>query len=240
MKNNKTKRYFTVLEMLIAMGLLSVIMFTLLSMLDQSQNVMTRGVSQLNVVDEARVVLDQIENDITCVDYKNAKLKDSHNVSRPQEDVLVKTSRGFMVYTSRPGRLPLLCKISYEKVGYKLVVKTKTYDEKNKSWVTPENEDDNGRTLLTNVLAFNVHIEPYDIESEDDKNKDKYNYPKKVTVELKLIDDETRRLGYSNIEDKKNKPINEEKIKKKIGEAAFEARAARFSRIISLEPPESI
>ena len=234
MKNNKTKRYFTVLEMLIAMGLLSVIMFTLLSMLDQSQNVMTRGVSQLNVVDEARVVLDQIENDITCVDYKNAKLKDSHNVTHPQEDVLVKTSRGFMVYTSRPGRLPLLCRISYEKVGYKLVVKTKTYDEKNKSWVTPENEDDNGRTLLTNVLAFNVHIEKY--QNLGDENK----YPQKVTVELQLIDDETRRLGYSNIEDKKNKPINVEKIKNKIGEDAFEARAARFSRVVSLEPPESI
>ena len=70
MKNNKTKRYFTVLEMLIAMGLLSVIMFTLLSMLDQSQNVMTRGVSQLNVVDEARVVLDQIENDIMLLILK--------------------------------------------------------------------------------------------------------------------------------------------------------------------------
>lgn len=234
MKNNKTKRYFTVLEMLIAMGLLSVIMFTLLSMLDQSQNVMTRGVSQLNVVDEARVVLDQIENDITCVDYKNAKLKDSHNVTHPQEDVLVKTSRGFMVYTSRPGRLPLLCKISYEKEGYKLVVKTKTYDEKNKSWVTPENEDDNGRTLLTNVLAFNVHIEKY--QNLGDENK----YPQKVTVELQLIDDETRRLGYSNINDKKDKPINEEKIKNKIGKDAFDARAARFSRVVSLEPPESI
>ena len=234
MKNNKTKRYFTVLEMLIAMGLLSVIMFTLLSMLDQSQNVMTRGVSQLNVVDEARVVLDQIENDITCVDYKNAKLKDSHNVTHLQEDVLVKTSRGFMVYTSRPGRLPLLCKVSYEKEGYKLVVKTKTYDEKNKSWVTPENEDDNGRTLLTNVLAFNVHIEKY--QNLGDENK----YPQKVTVELQLIDDETRRLGYSKIEDKKDKPINEEKIIQKIGSDAFKARAARFSRVVSLEPPESI
>ena len=139
-----------------------------------------------------------------------------------------------MVYTSRPGRLPLLCRISYEKVGYKLVVKTKTYDEKNKSWVTPENEDDNGRTLLTNVLAFNVHIEKYQNLGEENK------YPQKVTVELQLIDDETRRLGYSNIEDKKNKPINEEKIKNKIGKDAFDARAARFSRVVSLEPPESI
>lgn len=233
MKNNKTKRYFTVLEMLIAMGLLSVIMFTLLSMLDQSQNVMTRGVSQLNVVDEARVVLDQIENDITCVDYKNAKLK-GNKVTDPKEHVLVKTTNGFMVYTSRPGRLPLLCQVTYKKVGYKLVVETWTYDEKSKTWVRPENEDDNGRTLLTNVLAFNVHIEKY--QNLGDENK----YPQKVTVELQLIDDETRRLGYSSIEDKKNKPINEEKIKKKIGEDAFKARAARFSRVVSLEPPESI
>lgn len=234
MKNNKTKRYFTVLEMLIAMGLLSVIMFTLLSMLDQSQNVMTRGVSQLNVVDEARVVLDQIENDITCVDYKNAKLKDSHNVTNPREQVLVKTDKGFMVYTSRPGRLPLLCKVIYEKNGYNLIAKTKTYDEEHKSWVTPENEDEEGRILLTNVLAFNVHIEKY--QNLGDENK----YPQKVTVELQLIDDETRRLGYSKIEDKKDKPINEETIKKKIGKDAFEARAARFSRVVSLEPPESI
>lgn len=234
MKNKRSKKYFTVLEMLIAMGLLSVIMFSLLSMLDQSQKAMSKGMSRLNVTDEARIVLDQIENDITCIDYKNALLKDAHNVSHPQDDVLKKTARGFSIYTTRPGRLPLLCKISYEKEGYKLVVKTKTYDEKKKSWVTPENEDENGRILLTNVLAFNVHIEKY--QNLGDENK----YPQKVTVEIQLIDDDTRKLGYSGPEDSQNKPINEEKIIKKIGEDAFKARAARFSRVVSLEPPESM
>lgn len=234
MKNKKKIYCFTVLEMLIAMGLLSVIMFALLSMLDQSQKAMTRGVSQLNVVDEARVVLDQIENDITCVDYKNAKLKDSHNVSHPQDDVLKKTSKGFIVYTTRPGRLPLLCKVTYEKNNHELVVKTMTYDEKSKTWVRPENEDDKGRVLLKNVLAFNVHIEKYQNLGSENK------FPQKVTVELQLIDDETRRLGYSSDLDKKEKKINEEKIIKKIGTEAYKARAARFSRVISLEPPESI
>ena len=71
------QRSFTILEMLVALGLLSVIMFSLLSMLDQSQKAMEKGVSQMDVMEEARTVLDQIKNHVICVDYKGAVEKDA-------------------------------------------------------------------------------------------------------------------------------------------------------------------
>lgn len=236
MKNKRSKKYFTVLEMLIAMGLLSVIMFTLLSMLDQSQKAMTKGVSRLNVVEEARVVLDQIENDITCVDYAEAVLKDPLRVKKPQDDVLFVANGGesLTVYTTRTGSLPILCRVTYEKRGYNLHVITKEYDMADKSFKTPKNEDpDKGRILLTNVLAFKVHVWKYDNLGKENE------YPQQVNIELQLIDDETRQLGYSSAKDSIEKPINVTEIENKIGTDAFKARAARFSRVVSLPPPAS-
>ncbi|MBE6407633.1 MAG: hypothetical protein E7038_03405 [Lentisphaerae bacterium] len=230
MKKMKICR-FTILEMLVAMGLLSVIMFALLSMLDQSQKAMTKGVSQMDVVEEARAVLDQIENDVTCVDYKNAVEKDRRSNDPLQfalNNVLVTKDGSLELYTTRAGRLPRFCKVLYRKSGHNLIMETKTYDEKYHSWV-----EETDRTLLTNVLAFNVDVERY-------SNLGEYKYPKKVTIELQLLDDETRKLGYKNIQDAEKKKINEEEIKRKIGTDAYKARAARFSRVVSLEPPESI
>ncbi len=239
MKMKKSKKYFTVLEMLTAMSLLSVIMYALLSMLDQSQSAMNKGMSRLSVTDEARSVLDQIENDITCVAYQDALEKDSHNVSSMQDHVLKTTANGFQVYTSRPGRLPLLCKVSYEKAGNNLVVKTSTFDEGDGSWKAPANEPAGGRILLTNVLAFEVRMDRYSGLGAD-KDGNANNFPMKVTVDLQLIDDETRKLGYTSINDSKTKPINRNEIEKKLGDkSAFNARAARFSRVVTLAPPES-
>lgn len=226
------KRRFTVLEMMVSMGLLSVIMFALLSMLDQSQRAMTTGVSKMEVTEEARIVLDQLENDITCVDYLSAdkKLRDmseTHRISNLKTDVLsVKSDGAFVVHTSRPGKLPRFCKVIYELDGYELKMNVWTYDDKENSF---KKEDE--RILLTNVLKFNVKVENYELTG--------YEYPKKVTVELKLLDNETRRLGYVTKDDRKKRKINIGAITDKLkDENALEARAARFSRVISLEPPE--
>lgn len=237
MKKNLLKiRAFTILELLVAMGLLSVIMFALTEMLDQSQKSMRLGVSKMDVVEEARIVLDQIENDITCLDYKSAVEK----AKRPEDDPLdfamnntfVVTKNGSTVqfYTTRAGRMPRFCQVKYEynSTKYTLGMSIQTYDESNGTW---RKEAD--RILLTNVQDF--HIEP-----EYYEELGKYKYLKKVTVELKLIDSETRELGYSTFSDKKEKKINSSVIVRKIGGDAFEARAARFSRVVSLEPPGAI
>lgn len=237
MKNRKI-RHFTVLEMLISMGLLSVIVFTLLSMLDQSQTAMNKGVSQLDVIEEARIVLDQIENDITCIDYENAIAKDSHDVEDPRTDVLkvVNSGNSFTVYTTRAGKLPRFCKVSYKKSGYKLLMDIETYDESDGSF-----RQEPTRTLLTNVLGFKVSVVNY--ESLGAGNE----YPQKVMIELQLLDSETRRIGYTKVDDEAERVINESLIKERLGkkdkaagEAAFKARAARFTRVVSLQPPASL
>lgn len=234
------QRSFTILEMLVALGLLSVIMFSLLSMLDQSQKAMEKGVSQMDVMEEARTVLDQIENHVICVDYKGAVEKDAIPKGRnPRQFALydvLKEQEGpngkLEIYTTQTGRLPRSSKITYKKSGYRLIMESSTYDEKDNAW-RPEAT----RTLLTNVLAFNVKIERYD-ENDVGANA---TFPKLVTVELQLLDDETRKLGYKSVADAEKKSIDEAEIKKKLrSDSAYKARAARFSRIISLEPPETI
>lgn len=241
MKMNFLKhQYFTILEMLVALGLLSVIMFSLLSMLDQSQKAMEKGVSQMDVMEEARTVLDQIENHVVCVDYKGAVEKDALPQNKdPRQfalnNVLVAQegpNGRLEIYTTQTGRLPRSVKVRYRKSGHRLIMESSTYDEKDNSWRVEK-----PRTLLTNVLAFNVKVERYD-ENDVGVNA---TFPKLVTIELQLLDDETRKLGYKSVADAEKKSINEEEIKKKLrNDSAYKARAARFSRMVSLEPPESI
>lgn len=239
MKTTYIKQYrFTILEMLVALGLLSVIMFSLISMLDQSQKAMDKGVSQMDVVEEARTVLDQIENNIACINYKDAVQIDAiprgaDPLNFALNNVLIAKegpNGSLFLYTTQNGRLPRFSKITYRKSGYKLIMESSIYNEKDNSW-----KSEPKRILLTNVLAFGVNVEKYKSEVVGAP------YPKRVTIELKLLDDETRKLGYKSIEDAEKKKINENEIKRKLrSDAAFDARAARFSRIVTLEPPESI
>ncbi len=71
-KTMKLKRHFTLLEMLLAMGLLSLIMYSLLSMLSQTQKSMTVGVSKMNASEDARLALNMMESDLSCIDYSTA------------------------------------------------------------------------------------------------------------------------------------------------------------------------
>lgn len=233
-KTTLKKHQFTILEILVAMGLLSVIMYSLLSILDQSQKAMSVGVSLMSVTEDARVVLDQLENDITCIDYQSAILKDKRPNDDPMTYALNKVldcssaddSSDFTVLTSRPGKLSQFCKVRYFKSGYELRMKIQVYDEANLAW-GPEKE----QVLLDNVMDFNVSFTRYDVSGMPE-------FPQQVTVELQLLDEETRKLGYDDYESAKKKTIDLNRIREKIGADALQARYIRFTRVISLQPPE--
>lgn len=233
-KKVSSRHPFTILEMIVATGLLSVILFTLLSMLDISQKTMERGVSTLGVMDEARAVLDMIESHVTCVDYASYIEKNPENQSSTTnlaDSVLFTTSRGnkLTVFTTQAGRLPRFCKVVYELDDNDLIMKVQRYNEQGHELEKPPSVE---RTLLTNVVSFKVNIEKYE------RLGDNAQYPKRVTIELELVDDDTRKLGYKNFKDAQEEVLQIEEIKKKIGEKAFRNRTYHFTRVVALEPPE--
>lgn len=233
-KKVSSRHPFTILEMIVATGLLSVILFTLLSMLDISQKTMERGVSTLGVMDEARAVLDMIESHVTCVDYASYIEKNPENqtsTTNLADSVLfAKGNKSLTVFTTQAGRLPRFCKVVYELDGNDLIMKVYCYDEQEHSL---EGSPSVERTLLTNVYSFKVNIEKY-----TDLGDDVPQYPKRVTIELELVDDDTRKLGYKNFKDAQEEVLQIEEIKKKIGEKAFRNRTYHFTRVVALEPPE--
>lgn len=228
------KHPFTILEILVAMGLLSVIMYSLLSILDQSQKAMSIGVSLMSVTEDARVVLDQIENDITCIDYQNAILKDKRPSDDPMTYALSQVldcsssddSSDFTIMTSRPGKLSQFCKVRYFKSGFELIMEVQVYDEANLTWGPKSRQ-----ILLDNVMDFNVSFTRYDVSGMPE-------FPQQVTIELQLLDEETRKLGYDDYESAKAKNIDLNRIRAKIGADALQARYIRFTRVVSLQPPE--
>ena len=256
------KQHFTILEMFVSMGLLSVILFALLSMLDQSQKITMIGISKMTVTEEARIVLDQIENDITSIDYPNAIDKDrdpdddkdtyalNDVITCDDDNTSNRKDSGdcLTILCSRPGKLSQFSKIIYEysPSEYKLTLTVVPWEEElvdvvdkktgktEKAlvgdWARDKKEE---RTLLENVIDFNVSIETYDY--------DNLQYPKKVTIEIQLLDDETRKLGYKSYQDAENQKIDMDLIEKRLGangKEALKARFARFSRVVSLPPPE--
>lgn len=244
MKNKLTPRHpFTVLEMIVATGLLSVILFTLLSMLDISQKTMERGVSNLGVVEDARLALDLIEDHVTCVDYAGYIEKNPDGAINESDSPFEIAARRVLyagseknnssegnsltVFTTQSGRLSRTCKVKYTKRGNELIQEMELYDDANGCW----SGESTTRTLLTNVIDFKVNIEHY-------TKLGAVRPPKQVTIELLLLDDDTRKLGYKSLDDAKEKKLNTDKIESAIGKDALKHRYAHFTRIVALEPPE--
>ena len=63
----KTGKNFTLVELLVAMGVLSIFMLGMIRFFTVTQNVMTASSAKNDLYSSARIVMDMIANDIQCL-----------------------------------------------------------------------------------------------------------------------------------------------------------------------------
>ncbi len=221
----KQIRRFTLLEMLMAMGLLSLIMYSLLSMLGQTQKAMSIGISKINGSEDARLVLNMIESDLQCIDFNTAESMGMQQgaVNSPERNQVLFLGDG--TKTDHDGDIILISMCctregtggQFGKVVYavrdtdeepnRLIMKQAVWDSKN--YRNPSNGDPDGTpgstggwdwedepaVLLTN-LAFDNNKPLAKVEGISGPGGDKYKgHYAKISVALALMDEYTVQRG---------------------------------------------
>ncbi len=239
----KTKKFkfrrllpFTVLEMMMAMTLLAIVMFVLISIMDQSQKIVTSGISKINVFEDARSVLDLIENDFACVEFNPGAWGTSPDDA--DESIRIPSSSEITLYTYRSDVITQLCKVSYKFSGSLLKEEKRVWDQSLNNgegdWSGIET-----RNLLINVGNFRVK------KMNDDNERTVYDkkYSHKYMIEIALLDEETRRLGYSGTttafeQENQEQSVDQSRIQQALGpngSKVYQARLKRFTRVVSLD-----
>lgn len=245
MLKRKLKRSFTVVEMMVALILFSVIMFILLSLMTQSQNIMQRGVSKANAFEDAMLVLNRIGDDLACADFS---LETSEAYLDTDGDIQFSTlsvqENKCTILTRRYEGTSVLCKVEYKLNDCKLVERVYKFDTgKNDFYNTPASTE----TLLDNVVALDViagakkhedldesgNVDPKDAKAKFDTVEDEH-HPFYVTIRLVLMDDETRNIGIKQAEIDSNNYPSPTEIRGRIGAKKFDARLRVLTRTVSL------
>lgn len=241
----KSKRCFTVVEMMVALTLFSVIMFILLSLMTQSQNIMQRGTSKANVYEDAMMILNRMGDDLTCADF-SLETDDAYLDSEGyvQFSTIAAEPNKCTILTRRYEGTSILCKVEYELTDNKLRERVYKFDTSRNDF---SNTPSSNETLLDNVVAFDViasnrtyEEQDSDTEIKPDKAKvtfdtvDNEYHPFYVTVRIVLMDDETRNIGRTQREIAQNKYPSPGDIKSRIGTDKFNARLRVLTRTVSL------
>ena len=105
------KKPFTLVEVLIAMSVLSVFLLGLMQFYTSTETVLSSGVERTEMFERARIAMDMMANDLTCVYY-----------SQTDDDLTPFSSGGssFKVSTIRPEKLNSSAKTNIVGVQYEL------------------------------------------------------------------------------------------------------------------------
>ena len=105
------KKPFTLVEVLIAMSVLSVFLLGLMQFYTSTETVLSNGVERTEMFERARIAMDMMANDLTCVYYSQTD-KDLTPFSS--------SSSSFQVSTVRPEKLNSSAKTNIVGVKYDL------------------------------------------------------------------------------------------------------------------------
>ena len=171
------KKPFTLVELLIAMSVLSVFLLGLMQFYTTTEDVMSAGANRTELVERARVAMDMMANDLTCMYY-----------SQTDENMIPfgYTGKSFKVATIRPEKLQNSAKTSiigaqysFDASGRKL---TYAFDS-NKDGVFSVKDASFGgaETLVEGVTDFSVTA---NIQSG-------LSIPDTVLIRMELVDGKT-------------------------------------------------
>ena len=104
------KKPFTLVEVLIAMSVLSVFLLGLMQFYTSTESVLSSGVERTEMFERARIAMDMMANDLACVYYSQ-----TDDDLKPFESA----TTGFSVSTVRPEKLNKSAKTNIVAVQYK-------------------------------------------------------------------------------------------------------------------------
>ena len=117
------KKPFTLVEVLVAMSVLSVFLLGLMQFYSSTENVLSSGVAQTEMFERARIAMDMMANDLTCIYY-----------SQSDDDLTPFRSSGdsdetgyFEAVTVRPEKLNSRAKTTIVAVKYQMKDNTLYY-----------------------------------------------------------------------------------------------------------------
>lgn len=238
----KRKFSFTILEMLMATGLLSLIVYSLLSMLNQTQKTTSLGISKMNIFEDARTVIGIIETDIGAADFFTDKGDNYDNNKKVIQ--ISPDGETLEVLTKRMGTLDQLCRVvySYNKSKYTLTMEVYRWIEDDLAF---ERNPSHKAILLKNVAKFKIDQEVLSAPGEDGSYQQALDgLPHTLILQMALLDEDTLRLGYKSLkslkdaeENNEENIVDETRIKKALGNSdeALIQRYQYFTRVIPVD-----
>ena len=184
------RKPFTLVEVLIAMSVLSVFLLGLMQFYSSTENVLSSGVERTEMFERARIAMDMMANDLTCVYY--SQTDDDITAFQPESET---KSDWFSVSTIRPEKLKKEFKTAILGVKYELkddngVKKlVYSYDNTGDTFDIKKAAFSNETELVEGVTEFSVR--PYYGEG-------KKVLPGLVVIRLELVDSKTLRRIKAN------------------------------------------
>jgi len=167
------KKPFTLVELLIAMSVLSVFLLGLMQFYTTTEDVMSAGASRTEMFERARIAMDMMANDLTCVYYSQT---DKNMI--PFES----TGSSFKVATVRPEKLQTSAKTSIIGAQYSWNSGSRklTYASDGKDVFSVKDASFGGaETLVEGVTDFSVTATPAS------------GLPETVLIRMELVDGKT-------------------------------------------------
>jgi len=175
------KKPFTLVEVLIAMSVLSVFLLGLMQFYSSTETVLSSGVERTEMFERARIAMDMMANDLTCTYYSQW---DKESVPFTSD------SNSFSVSTIRPEKLNNAAKTNIIGVKYNLSGNTLyyTYDATGDTFSVDKGINGPTTELVEGVTEFNV--KPYCAEGT--------KLPALVVIRMTLVDKKTLKRMEAN------------------------------------------
>jgi len=181
------KKPFTLVEVLIAMSVLSVFLLGLMQFYSSTETVLSSGVERTEMFERARIAMDMMANDLTCIYYSQT----DDDLTPFQPDGA--TSDWFSVSTVRPEKLNTSAKTNIVGAKYTWNKSDQTlvysFDNTGDTFDIKKASFGNETDLVEGVTDFSV--KPYYGEG-------KKLLPSLVVIRMELVDTRTLRRMKAN------------------------------------------
>ena len=229
------KQSFTLIEMLVAMALLSLIMFALVSLMDQTQKAMSQGVSQMEASEDVQIAMDRIERDLSnLLVLSKRKAWESNNAA-----TITAGDGKLVVYTMRLKKKPEYCKVTYEwkerftdntltgiqdtdaRTTHNVLVETVDYLDSMSGSTQGQREQS---ILLTGVVDSHGAGSGFYVKDDIKDNN-------RLIITLSVADNATKRIGYARPADARQERLTPNRYNQG-GVNLLDRRLKRYSRVI--------
>ena len=180
------RKPFTLVEVLIAMAVLSLFMLGLIQFYSSTETALNSGIGRTEMFERARIAMDMMANDLTCVYYSQSDSKLTPYIG---------DGNGFRVSTIRPDKLVDNAKTNVIGVRYRLSSHKLLYshDTKGDTFSINDASFGNETELVDGVYSFDV------TQINGEYEGTPFNrLPSFVVIRMRLVDKKTAKRMEAN------------------------------------------